>query len=838
MLLKRQQASMERLKFGDLLTVAGYNEDTRLFALVHDDDKSKNTGVDLAAAWFGVPAAGASKQMVTDLEEMFMLEFPPGTLIQVQRLGTTNIDNTVRAYTRNKSDALALFKQNGLTQPQKKALQAQTDNRAQFLMEGKERPLIKGSDHVLKEEVVFVSIRVPFNKPPTEKQVNQVKSTANRVEGQLNKVGIRAKRMDPQAYIDAVDSILRIGNKSPRIQYDSELTIRDQVTHTEDYLRAEMHHCVVNDRYVRSLSAHTYPGTHHLYKMLDLFGDVMGSNRQIAEPYLATLNVIVPEFVAARGALEKSKAWVRNFAEGQVGKLSPQIRMLAGEHEKMERAVGHEGVVVKTWFNFMTFSKTAELAEEATQTFKTMARAFQWDLRVDMRMHHLMLIQNIPMGADPRMEGALNRYQTKGIKHAAQLVPLLGEWAGNTHDPVQLYVTRRGALTAINTWHSDEGYNGCIAATTGAGKSVMIQDIAINNLAAGVKVCLFDKGRSFKRTVELLGGQYFDFIEPGTYNLNPFRQVKNIDEETEQLSIIFQTMADPDAELTNLQRPVLTSIVREGWAAMATDCTVDWVATRCLKDEDKRIQDIGRMLEGFSQSGQHGAWFTEGVPLSFGDNMLTAIELSGLDHSPGLQSVVLQMTLMEIQRLMYLEDMKGSGKKMMAVIDEAADLLSQNGPADFGEKMARQARKYNAGLFVVTQLLSDFIKKIPTGPAILGNSAFKILLAQKDEVVQELKNENWAGLSPYDVSMLETVHTDRGKYSEALFVTPNGSGVCRLILSRADQLLYTTDPGEKARLKQLKDSGKGTMEAIAQIIEEEKNIGTAGTHGLEQRRTA
>jgi conjugal transfer ATP-binding protein TraC len=837
MLLKRQKASLERLTFADLIPVCGYDEKTGIFALVHDDGKSKNSGYDLAASWFGVPTPAVTDQAISDIEEFFLLDYPPGTTIQIQRTATNAVDYTVQQYKDHKRTGLLYQTQNGLTNEQKNLLSKHVKNRAEFLLSGKQQPLIKNTSHRLKEEILFISIRINNSKEPGPDGYRKAKILFDRAQAQLEKIGLNPKRMEPQSYLDVVGTILRMGETENRIVYDPSQMIRDQVTHSEDYLRTEKEYVEVNGRFVRSMSAHTFPQEHHLANMLGLFGDIMGSSRQLGDPYIATLNVIIPDYVAARDKLAQQREWVRNFNRGQIGKLSAQIRYLAEQHEKMEESLGSEGVIVRAWFNFMTFSKNEKDAEDSSQNFKTLARSFGWDFRADDRLHGQAFIAAIPMAADSRLENSWIRHQTKAVSHVAHLVPLVGEWPGNCDAPTQLYITRRGCLQSINTWASSQGYNMAIVATTGSGKSVAIQDLALNNLAAGVKVNLLDKGRSFQRTVELFGGQFFDFIEPGTYNMNPFLQVQNIDEETDQLSIIFQTMADPSASLDNFQKPVLTKILREGYAEHGHACTVDWVAERCKKDGDPRIRDLGEMLGPFTSKGQHGTWFTQGQPLTFGGNNLTAIELSALDAKPTLQAVVLQMILMEMQRLMYVEDLKGSGQKTLTVIDEAADLLTLTGPAAFAERMARQARKLSGSLAVVTQLLNDFKNRIPTGQDILGNCAFKLLMQQKSQVIQELRNENWAGLSEYQTTMLETVHTASGKYSEMLFDTPNGSGVGRLVLSRADQLLYTTDPAEKVLIKRYQDAGMDVMQAIEKIIEDE-NRRKPSAASLADRRSA
>lgn len=838
-ILKRLQYMLGRPRMGEFIPVVSYDEKRRLFGLRRDASELESPIMDYAAGWFGIPSSGLDRQMVSDLEELFRLDYPPDTLIQIQRVATTKVDSTIRTFLREKELSLTTGAKQ-LTSEQRKVLLSQARARADFLYEGKVRPLIRNTSHKLKEELVFVTVRVPKKARINEMELEKLRSLFDRVESQLQKLHIRPKRIEPQGYLEVINSLLRMNGKEPTPKYDPERPINEQATHSEDYMRLSEQACEVNGTFVASASAHAYPEHHHLRNMLAVFGDVTGSTRQLNEPYMATLSVIIPDQVKGKDRYVASKAWIDNFTEkGTLHKKFSRLRHKKRQFEIMEQALGIDGVYCDIWMNFQTFAPTEEAAVEEIQNFKTIARGYGWDFRADKHMHGPFFLQSLPMCGSVQLKEALVRHQQKAGQHAAHVSPIIGEWPGNAAHPIQLYVSRRGSLISLNNWESSVGYNGIVSASTGAGKSFFIQDFAVNNLAHGVKVSLIDKGRSFLKMVEEMDGQYFDFIEPGKYNLNPYRLVKNIDEETEQLSIIFQTMADPNAGLDNFQRPRLTDIVRKGWEAHGADCSVDWVAEKCLQDSERRVKDMGEMLAGYCSNGQHGAWFNTGESLTFGSNMLTGIELSGLDNKPSLQAVVLQMVLMELQRIMYQEDLEGSGQRSMTIIDEAADLLQLAGPAAFAERMYRQARKYRSAVWAVTQLLSDFRGRIPTGEALLGNTAFKILLNQKAEVIRELKTQNWAGLSEYEIAMLENVHTHAGRYSEALFITPQGSGVGRLVLPRAAQLLYTTDPGEKSAIKRLKDQGMSTAAAIERLVEEEKKASTVEHQaGLQQRRSA
>jgi len=77
-------------------------------------------------------------------------------------------------------------------------------------------------------------------------------------------------------------------------------------------------------------------------------------------------------------------------------------------------------------------------------------------------------------------------------------------------------------------------------------------------------------------------------------------------------------------------------------------------------------------------------------------------------------------------------DRHGDGAtRRLVVLDEAHLLLDDPPAAQLLAQLARRARKYQVGLEVITQRLSDFLTH-PTGQAVLANTATKVLLGCED----------------------------------------------------------------------------------------------------------
>lgn len=823
----RQKSVLNRVTLADLIHVSAYDAGARCFAIAHDTNMPANLGFDLGAMWIGLPINGLNDQLFSTLQEMLSQEMPDDTTIQIQRFASSNIKGYIEAYLGAKKEALRASVNSGLTAEQKKLLRHQVEATAKFIEAGANESVLKDSSTLLKDHIVLVSIRIPFKRQPSRKQVGGAEKLFERTGAMLQKLNLLPHRADATQYLNVMSSLLR-PNERPRAAYDAGRPINEQVGSGEDLIQIHDKWVDVNGHAVQSMSCEMYPPQHNWGKMMDLFGDSWGTDRQIDDPYLVTLTLVFPNQIKAQDRVMADRLKADHFNKNLVRKFSSRARNLAQSMEEFSESISGQNQVVHSWFSFATFSKDSDSAEDSSQAFKSMARAYGFDFRRNDFMQGTCFLQMLPLAADPRLMTDIGKYQRKTTEQAAHLVPILGDWSGNASSPMRLYVSRRSTLISFNSWASSSGYNRIIAAETGAGKSFMVQDDALNQLAQGVKVAMIDKGRSFEKFVKDHKGTYYDFSDPGEWNLNPFVQVQDIDEESEALTVLFATMAAPDGHLSEFQEAELAKSIRRGWAQNGAECSIDWLVADLDRHPDRRVKDIAAMLEAYGSQGQHGRWMDGGQPLTFGSNMLVSLEIGTLDGKPKLQAVVLQMVLMELQRLMYMEDSRGKdgagdAVRLSVIIDEAAPLLKQRGPARFVEVAYRQARKHGGSVTTVFQSISD-LEELPDGigKVLYQNAAFRLLLRQKAEALNWVEQSGWLDLDDYSKQMLRTVRTVQGQYSEIFFCTPHGNGIGRLVASREQQLLFTTDDKEKALLKRYTDKDLSIQDAIAAVVRDEK----------------
>lgn len=163
--------------------------------------------------------------------------------------------------------------------------------------------------------------------------------------------------------------------------------------------------------------------------------------------------------------------------------------------------------------------------------------------------------------------------------------------------------------------------------------------------------------------------------------------------------------------------------------------------------------------------------------------------------------------------------------RIQIVLDEAHRFLGKNPKMDdFIEQAYRRARKYNGSIILATQGFDD-IYNLKTGglsragSVIINNSSWKIFMKQTDTSINMLINSNLFNLSEYEKALLKSITTTKGQYSELLLITPEEIKIpYRLVMDRFFYYLTTTDPKDKAKIKELTDKGLEVGEAIKKII--------------------
>lgn len=813
---KRHNLLLNRDRFADVVPVNAYHPESELFYIDGDKDY-------LGAVFLGSALIGADDGTTAMLKAAMSGDMPDDTIVQISYLSTSFIDNMIQTYSGPREDILR--RDDGLSFAQKETLHGLFENRRQFMLNGAIEPIVKSSGVRLKNTMLILSIKVPVGKTPSEREVEDVQAAVMRFKESLRSVGLSPSPVNAQVYLILLRSILFMGEEPSR-SYDENRLIREQVFPFDKDMECEKEHVRVGDNYIRSLSTQNFPDMASIGLLNQLIGDPNGSHNQIVDPFMLTLTVYFPEHSAEVKKLSAKKNSIHYQMQGPWSKFVARIPAKAEGFQVLDQSLEDGNRPVKLWFNALLFGNSKEGAGRSASSLRTHFQMHGYEVHEDKHMHGPFMLMQLPLFQEVEAIAKSHRFYTMTVKEAVELCPVIGEWKGSGLGCALAMTGRRGQIMFYDLFDSQTNFNGVVAAESGAGKSFLANDIIVSYLQKGAKVRVIDQGRSYEKLCDSIEGEYIEFDDRKTVSLNPFTHIKDIDEEMMLLCVIIAKMASPTSGFTDWEMSQTAQILKDLWDVYGPKMTITDVseAYQTKAEEtngDMRLMNLGQQLFQYTRHGTYGKYFDGPNSLDY-DNNLVVLELDDLRSKKDLQQVVMLQLIAQLQTECYMGD---KSVPKIIIIDEAWELFEDPMVAKFLEGAYRRFRKYNSACVVVTQSLDDLYNSA-SGEAIAKNSANVIVLRQNSEAIQGLEKSERFKIGAYGFSMLRSLHTEKGQYSDMLLRCGENYGVARFAVDRYTQLLYSTSADEVQAIRSLRDQGLTTRDAIRRIIELENGGGS------------
>ena len=450
-----------------------------------------------------------------------------------------------------------------------------------------------------------------------------------------------------------------------------------------------------------------------------------------------------------------------------------------------------------------------------------------------MGIHHLNFLASLPMGINKEyVFDVTKKYRSMFVKNIAQYAPLEADYQGEGDN--FLLITRRSQLAGYDLFHSSASFNAYVVATSGAGKSVFLQTIALNSYARGDRVFVLDYDNSFSGLCQAIDSQYIALNPNEPISFNPFSEIKSLEQMQEDLAYLSEFIymlgsnknEIKSEEEEKLIKTKIQELLIELYQQYKNELEITHIRNKLKQEQDPRFQDFATQLGAFCRGGIYGKFF-EG-PNQFNINKeFIAVEFKEMSEHPDIRDPIIMMLVYHINQLMY--SAKDRGGRIQIILDEAHRFLGKNPRMDdFIEQAYRRARKYNGSIILATQGFDDIFDPksgglSAAGKVIIANSPWKFFLKQTETSVNMLIQSGVFNFDEKDQKVLRSIHTKKGEYSEIFIMTPEEFKVPnRLIMNKFFYYITTTDPKDKAKIKHYTDMGYDYIEAIKKVIEEEE----------------
>jgi len=519
------------------------------------------------------------------------------------------------------------------------------------------------------------------------------------------------------------------------------------------------------------------------------------------------INPIEAETAAGQLRRQRAKLESSRRIDTDRGKLAdPQVEAAAEDAADLADRIARGATKLHHTGVYVTVHAAGEDAlVEACAQVRAAAASMLLDLRPVTHRHLQGWTSTLPLADDSiRMWRTLDSHALAAAFPFASLdlpAPLPGDppTAGGI-----LYGVNLGSAGVVvwDRWACDN-HNSIVLARSGAGKSFFVKLEVLRNLYQLVGVDVVDPEAEYERLAHRVGGTVVQLGAPGVH-LNPL-DIPPGDRRTDALirrqmflhTVVAVLLGGGQAALSPQEILALDTAITDTYhaAGISADPTTwdkpapllrDLAASLRTTDDPAAATLAARLAPWVTGTFRH---LFDGPTTSRPDGHLVVWSLRHLAEE--VKTIGTLLALDAIWRRIdrpTTSDPRWMSRapRRLVVVDEAWMMLRDGAAADWMRKMAKAARKRNAGLAVVTQDAADVLST-DLGRAVVSNAATQVLMRQAPQAIDQVTAE--FGLTAEERHVLLSAR--RG---EALLVAGSHRVRFEVVADRDEYALAVTSP--------------------------------------------
>ncbi len=826
--LLREISRMPRLT--GILPYLAWQEDARLFALDQGGFGEREEHA-IGFCIETLPQTGASDEMEKVLASLFV-SCPPGTGIQITLYGSPHILPVLQTQANLLPSSVASDESSFEERRHGNIFRLLARRRIDHYLKGTGQSIFGHQTYLLRDFRSVIAITLPLD-PELPADIDEALRIRESVHATLKSAHLPGHDWGPDELLNFTSdffdhSRLFSGGAVRPIEWNENVPLRDQLSNLEVASRVgdgdiRFRKAGGDESVLQLFSVRQYPRYFRLSGMNYMIGDPYQLALSMPCPFLITMGAISLDYESARTKAQMKAARATQSAGSYMAHFQPDLQDRKRDWDMVLKTFDNGRTVVGMYHQVALVSKVND-ASRCEHALRAVWRARGFDLTKDFYLQHQALTAALPMTLTPGLQADLRQFgriNTKTADNAVMTSPLIAEWKG-TQTPVMTLFGRRGQIIGFDLFDNTGGnFNFAVAALSGSGKSVFVNEMTYRYLGAGAKVWIIDVGRSYKNLCELLDGEFIEFSDErqNTICLNPFSMIIDISTDMEMILPLIAQMASPREPLDNYGYTALGSAIKRVWDAKGREATItdiyELLKTGRLSVEVEYERDLSRLataLEPYTRHGVYASYFEGEANIQF-DKDFVVLELEELKTKKDLQSVVMQLIMYRITQEMY----RDRSRRKLVIIDESWDLMGSGASGSFIEAGYRRARKYGGAFGTITQSVDDYYKNEATKAAI-NNADWLFLLRQKPENIERLGKEGKLALDEWLKRQLGSVSTEHGHFSEIYIHSPMGAGLGRLLLDPFSMLVYSTRAEDYEAIKRLREMGLSVSDAIERLV--------------------
>lgn len=817
--LKELEGMADRHKFSDSLPWAAYDKANKFYL---------NQDGSIGYIWECAPLAFAGLETASTLEGLFRVPFPEGSVLQFILHADDYIEPFINAFEACKTRSNDLVK-------------STSASFSEFLRIGN-KGLERTAGIPLRNFRLFFAVKMPIN--PKDMGSFNIQDIYDTIEELLNGARLSPSPLPPQGLLDWTR---RIFNDMPSMNnrhYDENVAINKQVIFSETDIRKDISSMRIGSKIFRCTTPKAFPAEVDIFQTNQLVGGVWGMTSdtdQIRTPFINVLSVVVQSLKSALHA----KCNLVLQQQG-VGSFAPSLMRKKDEYmwatDELEKGHKFFRIIPAVW----VYSDNERAVNESITRAKRIWESHGFIMQEDRVILPILFLSSLPFGLYTKGKVIDNIDRdfitpTDAISHC---LPIQSDFAGGGR-PVITFLGRKGQVCGIDLFDERAtNSNAFVTASSGSGKSFLVNYLGYNYWSANALVRFVDIGGSYKKLTSMCDARFLDFAERGDLKkglpysglcINPFTNIREPEFELPVVAEIVGQMvysSSPNAVPNELENTILKRACKWAWAQKGADAGVGDVysylkefprnenekdfAEHTKRDWATIAQNMALNLSDFTPSGQYGRYFNGRSNFDISSDEMVVLELEYLKSQKDLFKVVTLQIINAVTQDLYLSD---RSRPRLIIFDEAWQFIKEGLILQSViEEGYRRARKYGGSFTVITQSLLDFKQFGSVGEVIRANSEFKFYLASPD--FEKAKAEKLIDYDDFTMHLLKSIRTNKPKYSEIFMDTPFGQGIGRLAVDDFSYYVYTSNASEIAQIERImKERGVSYADAIRRMVQ-------------------
>lgn len=754
------------------------------------------------------PLVGVSESSTKFLENFLANDLPSGGYLTFTLVASSNIQNSI--------DYWKAIKKSG-----HKLIKKITSARENFLNN-------KSVNFAPEEKIIPRNYKLYLSysqKIMDTYEADKFKIFVQNLIQKLRNLSLYPKVANCSDLIEIVSDILEMNlEKKPvkRPIYDPNTLISEQITsplHMHDIKEDRIEHKESNLT-SKLYFIKSFPKEFSLEYMIKLLGDDSAFANSISGRFILSYSIANNINPAESSSIIQKGNRIIDASEQWYSRNNRNMMREASEWRDVNDKVKNGESFLTEFFQIM-LTCDSKYIDEAEQNLFSLYHSLDWNISVNKYFTLPVFLSILPMQAHLFWR-QLRFFMLSKVALSSEIaakLPIHAEWKG-VPKPGMLLVGRRGQLFHWNPFYrlSSGNYNICVFGPSGSGKSVFLQELAVNLISQGTKVFILDIGKSFNNICNLLGGEIIEFGAKSKIALNPFYKFsENLNEEDKDIAILYakniicsmcSAIGDPLKE-SIIEKTILHALESHGSSIDLTKFT----KLLAERENCEISKNLALSLFSYTEKGIYGKFFSKNgkkQDVHF-DKDITIFEFEEIKNNPLFLSVVLQIIGMQI----FMQVLTGSrDRNFILIVDEAWMILDKS--AQFLAEFARTIRKYGGGLAVCVQNFTD-LQSSEHRKAILQNSTWTVLLKQDEKGLNSFEeSEAFKSILP----LIKSLSIEKNKYAEMLIHSTGIQVVGRLVLDKFSKTLYSTDSEIFSEIRRLEKEGVSLEDAIEKIAGE------------------